>query len=62
MRDFDRHPEPNSPDLGLRCLRAVVEDDRFDDRIRNQAVQLLMLAQKAGGDAQPVFRSKPRTE
>ena len=44
MRDYERHPEPTAPDLGVLCLRAVTLDGRFDPRVRRQAERLLALS------------------
>ena len=53
MRDPERHPEPTAPDLGLLCLRAVMIDNRIDDRVRMQAQQLLVLAEASAEHDQP---------
>lgn len=43
MRDFIRHPDVSASNLGALCLRAVASDERFDDRVRGQAEELLKL-------------------
>ena len=58
MRDIDRHPEPTAPNLGQLCLEAVANDNRLDERVRNQAQQLLDLCSQS--EVQPDKRREGR--